>query len=577
MWKLFRNLVLGALLLTGGFVVALWAVAQQQAAALAGQFAPWGSLTFASAGAGLDGVLHLHEVHFSAKSALLNAPLSARELQVRTPGALWLLRRALTRDGDIPENLGVSLIGAQLPPARLLGSNGEPGWINPTTLVPFETFACSTAPRLASNDYGAMGLVPALPDLSVDYRYESGERKLTLDLGASSARFASWHGHAEFSEFSPAVFTEAAARMVLRADLVTLDYGDGGFFAQRNQFCAKRSNIALSTFVEQHVAAVLESLKQHKIVVAESLAGLYREAVSHGGSLHLLSLPNPGVPPIQYRTYDPEQVLRFLNLTARHDDAPPVLFKLFFLAPESTAELADLDAALVHDPLAEPAGALVVHAQMSDASVAAPKSPISNGPARPEAIKPSVTSPSGTTAVPLAMSPREAPVPSPAIPALATHVPAATVPSTPLKRAVVESPLAAKPLVEVPKPVSAPKPAPVPTVPRGGESVLPSSMARPAPNSTAALVWRGPMIERLPEDDAPREREFLVVAYDALSNRRGTRVTLITAGGKELEGTVESIEEAGITLSVQRETGRAEFYVERVRILEIRVPRPARG
>uniref|UniRef100_UPI0021492010 hypothetical protein n=1 Tax=Tahibacter caeni TaxID=1453545 RepID=UPI0021492010 len=94
----------------------------------------------------------------------------------------------------------------------------------------------------------------------------------------------------------------------------------------------------------------------------------------------------------------------------------------------------------------------------------------------------------------------------------------------------------------------------------------------PPPGSTAALVWKGPGIDRLPEKPQ-RERPFVVIPYEALNGQSGARVVLITSGGREIEGKVAEVSAAGITVNVKRDTGQARLFVERGRILEIRVAR----
>ena len=69
------------------------------------------------------------------------------------------------------------------------------------------------------------------------------------------------------------------------------------------------------------------------------------------------------------------------------------------------------------------------------------------------------------------------------------------------------------------------------------------------------------------------ERPFTVISYAALGSQAGARVVLITSGGKEIEGKVAEVSATGVTVSVTRESGQARLFVERGRILEIRVAR----
>jgi hypothetical protein len=601
MWKLLRNLVLAALLLVGGGKLVLWAVAQQQAAAMAAQLSPWGALTYQSATATLKGSMRLDNVEFAPapKSGLPSVKLRAAQVFVRTPGPFWLLRRSVTRDMDIPDALGISVVGPVLPQLDLFGSGGERGWLGATSLVPFETQGCGIVTRLSAHDFQSMGLTPAAPRLRLDYRYDSADRSLDVDVAVRNEPFGNAKVHAEIEEFSSLVWTQPAARKALRVSSLEFDYADTEYLERRNRFCAQHLGVTPDAFADMHIAAVQEFLKSHNIVPAEEVVALYARLVKDGGKMRLLSLPNPNVPLTQYASYDPEEVLRFLSLTARIDDTPPILFKLFFLAdPAADAALADIDPDLVHDPLAEPATGgetVVVKADAPDppATTRPVESVVVTPPATPPSIDPRTSTaavatrpPPVTPAATVRTTVATVPTPPPVIPPVAkpptpppTTTPATTAPRTAAPTTVRTAP-AETTIAHVPSPRTTTPTATAPARPRIDLNArnLPPSAPPPPPNSTQALVWQGATIERLP--DAPVrtvERSFRVLGYEALPNHVGARVQLITSGGKELEGNVDQVDDSGVTLSVQRETGRARFHVERSRILEIRLQLKARG
>ena len=565
MWKLVRNLLLTGVLSVAGCKLALWAAAQQQATELAQQLSAWGTLTWSSAGADFDGRLTLGGIRFVPKPALAVGPVEASALHLRSGGAFWLLLRAVTRDTDVPSVLDVRLIGAKLPAFELFDAAGEHAWLGHVSMVPFETLGCGVVTRLSRADYQAMGLAPASPNLDVDYRYDAAERTLSFGAGAANPGFAAFKVRADLKEFAPAALTQAAARDALRVAQLTVDYRDLGYLARRNRFCAQQLGVAPEAFVDQHVAAVQEFLKVRHVVPAEGVIALYRQILTSGGNLQLLSLPNANVAPAQYAAYDPEEVLRWLNLTARYNNAPPVLFKLYFLADETPSDaLAGIDQALVHDPLAEPEAPTAT--PVGAATVQPP--PATTAPAAPAAA---------------AELPKAA-----ANPVTIVVAPPQTRPAAPPPH--VNAPVFAPRPVEAPPHTAAPiaaapsTPSTVPTLRVSPPPVDPRVAGRvsgpaPPPGSTAALVWQGPGVDRLepPEEKPAPQRSFAVVAFDNLGGHVGARVVLITAGGKEIEGRIASVDAGGVLLSIARDTGQAQFFVERARILEIRVQRQNRG
>ena len=65
-----------------------------------------------------------------------------------------------------------------------------------------------------------------------------------------------------------------------------------------------------------------------------------------------------------------------------------------------------------------------------------------------------------------------------------------------------------------------------------------------------------------------------VVPPQALETYVGQRLTLVTEGGKELEGTLASVDSEEAVLQMRRQTGSAALNVPRKRIREVHVPRP---
>jgi hypothetical protein len=68
-------------------------------------------------------------------------------------------------------------------------------------------------------------------------------------------------------------------------------------------------------------------------------------------------------------------------------------------------------------------------------------------------------------------------------------------------------------------------------------------------------------------------KPYTVVAPEALENYVGQRLTLVTEGGKTLEGVLDSVDGEEAVLQMRRETGSAALNVPRRRIREVRIPR----
>ncbi|GMV29907.1 MAG: hypothetical protein AMXMBFR59_20320 [Rhodanobacteraceae bacterium] len=561
MWKLLRNLLLSAGVLALGVKLAVWFAAGQQAQWLADSVKRWGVLSWTGASGAFDGDVILSGVQFRPNAGFETAAFSASAVRLRTPGLFWLLGRAITRDASVPAELGVRLEDLNLPALRKLGGESAPSWFGAQSLVPFEAFACGASTEFKPVDYVSMQVQPRTPELDLHYRYDDATHDLQLDLRVENAPFGTLSLRSELRQITAQVLDSPAAQDAVRIASADFSYRDTDFLRRRNQFCARETGVDVDGFIDRHIAAVQERLKASHVVPAEGVVDMYRQLLRSGGEVKLLSLPREDIAPAQYDTYDPEEVLRWLNLTARHNDAPPVLFKLFFLA-EPVEALAGIDLALMHDPLAEPE-TVVVRPEEN------PVLATTIGANAPKL---------GAAATSPAMAATEAPAASVTIaPGKSSATAPAAAPATPTPTPKSVEPVAALPVAPSGEPATsvASRP-PARNDPRLDPrlSGLPSAPP-PPPGSTAALVWQGPRIDRLPEKEmeSSRERPYAVVSYEALSGHAGMRVVLITSGGKEIEGKVTEVSTAGVTVSVTRESGQARLFVERARILEIRVAR----
>jgi hypothetical protein len=110
------------------------------------------------------------------------------------------------------------------------------------------------------------------------------------------------------------------------------------------------------------------------------------------------------------------------------------------------------------------------------------------------------------------------------------------------------------------------------TDPRTAVEAIPASAPAPPPDSIAALVWRSPTIERLPEKTASMS-DYISIPAASLGAYRGVRVRLLTAGGKVVEGRVQQIEGTDVVVLIHRDGGVAEVRIPQAGIRDARVRR----
>jgi len=562
MWKLLRNLVIVAVLFVAVLKLLLWYETQQGAARLAERLAPVVQLRYDSVSSGLDGNVTFHAVNAAIGQGAERANWRAAEVDLDTPGALWLIRRVLLDDNTLPERLGITVHGLQIP-AAALGPAQESSWLSPLSLVPFETRGCGIVSRFSVADYQRMGLNPGAQQQHLEYRYDAANAALAFAAQLDSPPFSSITLHGDLQKFDPQMLSGRGDWQKLHVAELALGYVDTGYLAKRNRFCAQQAGTNATQFVDQHVAAVQAFLAEHGVQPSDQVTALYRSLAAEGGRVTVLSLPSAGSTAGQLLAETPDAMTRRLNLTARRNEAPPVMVRLGFRAPEAAAVAATGPDAATALPAATvtPTTAAVPAATPPALPSVAAQAPVAAGAA---AAKPPV--------LPAAAAVMTHPAPPPS--AVTAHSSAAAAPArapalpVPTPVASGTTPVASTPARDAPAKAT-PDKAASPSA-EDPATALPSGPA-PPPDSTLALVWK-PTVDRLAQKAAP-VRDYDVVEVAALGGLVGRNVRLVTTTQKRVEGRVLGIDATAVALRIQNAGGTAELQVPRSVIVEVQLPR----
>ena len=537
MWKLLRNLLVVAILLAGVLKLVLWYEVRQSAARLVSASAPFAQVQYDSLGVNLDGTIGVAGLNVVFGKGPARSTWRASQVDVETNGPFWLLRRTLMGDESFPAHLGLTVKGLQ-PPAG--ASPFDWRWLSPLSLVPFETFGCGVVSRLSIADYQRMGLNPGLAQQHLEYRYDAAANALTFTSELSTPPFSAISLSGELQNFNAQALTPQDWPK-LHVAVLTAEYADSGYLVKRNHFCAQQAGAAAPAFIDQHLDAIKVYLDGLGVQTTSGVEKIYRELVTSGGRMSVQSLPNPGFTLEALSSDAPDALVRQLNLTTRHNDAPPVMLRLAFKSPEA----ADDATAAAAAPSTSVGSTGVTPAPPPSASTTKPVAGVTGSPPAPTMPAPIIAKP------PVAPAP---PAPAPARVATTTG-------------AVVATP-AAKSNATSTTPAATAAVTPAKT---GDSAGLPSTPA-PAEGSTLALVWK-PTIDRLPEAPPPA-RDYDIIEPGAINNYAGRFVRVLTAGGKKVEGHVIGIGPDGTTIAlrVNKPGGSAELQVLRSVIVEIRLP-----
>lgn len=558
MWKSLRIGALLALVAVGALKLAQYTTAKSQVERLSGSLAPALKLGYSGVTGALDGRVVLEDPKLEVLAGpARGAVLRATRATIDPPGTFWLLRRAFARDAGVPEALDVHLEGATFSEPRI-DTLAQDGWFGPASLVPFESIGCDPVTVFSARDYARMGVATRSREDDVHYSYDAATKALHLDLVSTAPPFSTINARVDLSAFEPRAWLgDARAAKAARVEQLSLTYQDGGYLAQRNRFCAQLTGTDAAGYAAKHLAAVKAFLEARGVVAGEEVAALYGKLVTEGGSAELSSLPEGTFVPAELASYAPDDVLRQLNVTLRRNTAPPILMRLAFNEP--TPDAASVGPAAIASETPAP----VETTAPPPAPVATEPAPATTAVATVEPVKP--PEPAKTEMLPPLLSVANAAV-------LPIEAPAVPHPEPPAELLAVATPPASDAAAE-----SATAPwagARSGVDPRSASEAIPASAPPPEPGSTAALVWRAPTIERLPEK-APATSAWTSVSAGSLGAMRGSYVRVLTAGGKVVEGRVRGFDGGDLVLVVNRDGGSAEMHLPSAGIRDAKVRRPS--
>lgn len=548
MWKLLRIGAVVALLVLGALKLGQSLASRTQMASIAGALAPSLRLSYQSVSGALDGEVVLEKPRLEVtRGPARGSVISAARAIIEPDDTLWLIKRMFAGGAAAPPSLAIHLDGTSLT-QPVLDRLSAQGWFGATSMVPFESLGCGSATHFTAREYARIGAPAQSHRQDIRYAYDAEAHTLHLDLVATSAPFATITTHVELSQFAPSAWLgDDKALAAERVEQFSLTYADGGYLAKRNRYCAQLTGVDAANFAGRHVAAVIAFLAERGVTPGSEVESLYRKLVTSGGSAELSSLPDATFVPAEFSSYAATDLLRALNVTLRRDTAPPILLRLNFASPDAIAAAAS---------------------DTAPAATAAPDGEASSTPEPAETATPEtviVATPPAAPAVPDASVVDDVPLLSAAHAAsipLQTPPPAAPAPSEiadvatpePQPQPTEDQAAASEPSATMPRPA---------VDPRDATLAIPASAPPPPPGTTAALVWRAPTIERLPEEQPREESAFVAVPADSLGSYRGAFVRLTTLGGKRIEGRVVGLDGTDIVLRVRRSGGSAVLRIPR--------------
>lgn len=319
----------------------LWYAASRWFAQAAETLSPIAELTYASSFAWPNGRAGIRDVRLQPRMASGEA-IGADSVSFRTGGPIQMLSLLFNEVDEPPENIDLRIerlrLGADT--ERTLREHASRlGY-----LAPFEALGCNDQGRFTGSDYAELGWLQALADIEFSLRRDSGGGALALDLAYDMTPLGRFDLNVELAGVPSDFAAMAAAGAGVQVERARARFQDRGMLAQRNAYCARKQGADPMAFLNHHLQAVSVELESGGVFLDEAVLAVYRDFVERGGSLELAVAPSSTISLGDYGHYKPEDRLRLLNASLRHDDNTLVPVTARFFAAGTGADTTRPDA-----------------------------------------------------------------------------------------------------------------------------------------------------------------------------------------------------------------------------------------
>lgn len=297
-----------------------------------------GNLDYAGVNITLGGEVHIEDVRLSAPG--LDYDLRMERVALRT-GSMFGVHTLATevRKGRIPEQLGLSIEGLQMPVDG--GGYGEWFEAGAEGSGGFSVAGCGDRIGFSDKDYTEMGYGGfVLMDTHLDYHLVNEGQWFDVVIRSVAENMHDMSVEMDFALNAPSRDTAAIGMAMAGAELteVRVDYNDRGYITRVLDFCQKESGLNRSDYLALHLAAWQDAWKANGLIAGENMVAAYGQFLKQPNHFSVSAKP-----------------VGDLGLMAMQETAPELLLYQFQMAMEVNHVTAGRLDLTVMDPTAKKA------------------------------------------------------------------------------------------------------------------------------------------------------------------------------------------------------------------------------
>ncbi len=311
----------------------------------------YGTVEYESVSAHLDGSATFEDVTFTPEGAKPEQTVRAKNVEVTTPGMIWLIKTAFVGSGEnfagtrdvpggspklVPKAASMSWRFSEINYSEEPFAIGKTAWLGWRSGIPFESLGCGELTNWNEKAFKKFAMSAQPQTLLIKYRNVAPDTAIiTMKLSrpeTASMEYELTAQHAESMQFYNLdwqQFAVVSQRWTLQ---------DSGFVRARNRHCARLMSMSPAAYVDYHVEQVNTLMNNHGYFATQPLIEQYKEFVKAGGQLDWNSKPAGTVPFIEVLNLSSQARMDALRASFKPADLASVPFMIDVIATDPIQE-----------------------------------------------------------------------------------------------------------------------------------------------------------------------------------------------------------------------------------------------
>lgn len=327
MKKIFWGIVFVSVALVGSFKGYLWFQVNKQLSEIKEQVAPFATLKYGWIYSTFDGEVGVRDIKITP--FLFKGTITVDELSLKVKDAAELfklndkLAQRIPPDQLLIKTTNISFpLDGQFDELLTSLDGGYDATESTDQFNPFGVYSCGDTLTVEADELRAMGYNQFTVSSEIGYRFEPMTKTLTFEAVADSESMGRSELMVELGVSANDIYDVLGTQELPVINRAIWRFNDGGYYRRLSFYCGKKTETERKRYVEQAAQEWDADLKDHGIVLNDSLVDAYRRYILDGGLLNVEVSPDRDIDYSSLSLFSANDIVSMLNLRITLNGTP---------------------------------------------------------------------------------------------------------------------------------------------------------------------------------------------------------------------------------------------------------------